>query len=1455
MNQKRGKTLLAWGMRVVTSMQTTPVLALLLASVVAAVLVPSALAKEYELLTTTLGSPGSGAGQMKEPEGVAVDGATHDVFVADTGNHRVDEFTEAGEFVRTWGKDVNKTKVGFGTPEEDDVCTQAEVEMGVECQAGASGKEAGEFEDANQIAVDEATGDVYVTDPGPLHSGFEADEREKEVSRIERFSSEGAYLGATEPAGTCKNTGETPPKCIGYVAFYGLRGVAVDPSGDLWVYDNDLFEEHKVGVQSGQVAEFDGTGKLAEAYNTERFTYPNRRYPSLGRGSLAIDPHGGLYLINENGAVSKWTAAKQELVENFGEEETSYAVAVNPSTGNVLIAKAVTEGNPTSRVELYKPYLEGESEPRPVETFPAASEPLSETYGIGVSGSSNDVFVSERGLGEVVVFGRTSGATPPIVETEAPTEVSLTALTLNGRVGPAGEKITACEFEYGPEEEEPGEYPHEAACSPAAPFTGVETVSAEITGLEEGHTYHYRLTATNEVPLSAWTPDRTVSTLSATVQPVVANEAASAVGPSEATVGAEIDPGGLPTTYWVQYVTKAQFESSGFAEAVEVPADASEKGGFGVGGGKEAQSVEVALNGLKAGEEYEFHFVAENNKETTEGSGAGFQTTGSTGASSSVPPDGRAYELVSNAPAAGTGVYTPSTALGSSDDAETPYLFEAEANAGAVAYVGEPASAAGNGAIGAGLGDTWLSKRTTGGWNTAIITPTRGEATSDFPGVDFQAFSGERLSQAIVQSSLQPVLAEDAPAECRQVLYTRDDVNDSYDPLFTAGSIPGPCGEGHPEFAGGTPGDSQVIFEDEASLVEGVGRATEVPPGHEGSHTGQSNGEATGEPCEFGCNLYDSRGGRLELVNRLPNGGGVATSATFGGLSDSNDASRADFSGAISSAGSRIFWTDTQAGANMEHVFVFENNESEKPVSREGPESYPAEYWTATPDGRYAYYTEGGELHRFNSEPEGGEPEREALTNGHGIVGIGDLRGRPQFKTGPEGESEEAEAEEVTSVAAASSFSVGLEIYGAGIVDGTRITNVDAAEHKLELSNPAYATASGIAITAGGSEVQGVIGVNTEGEDGTHVYFVANGVLTATGNPRGERPSQGDCTPPTNAEAENETCNLYVLHERELSFVATLSGVDDDVNIGENVSGGDWRPSLSERTAQVTPDGNYLVFESIRPVTGYDNLDEGTKQPVEEVFEYTATGGGQLTCVSCTPTGTRPGVIESRLSSLLTVSSSNTYMPRWVSKDGARVFFGTLQPLALRDDNGVGDVYEWEAPGEGSCTAQTSSVTGGCTYLISSGSSPYASIFVDASANGDDVFFTTRSDLVPSDRGEAIQLYDARQCTETAPCVQEAATPCTSAACQGTPSAPPTFSLVESTTITGTDDFSPAKPTRPPPAPTLAQKLEKALQRCRRDRAKRTRVMCEKRARKRYGATKKHGATKKRATSRPGGHG
>jgi hypothetical protein len=152
----------------------------------------------------------------------------------------------------------------------------------------------------------------------------------------------------------------------------------------------------------------------------------------------------------------------------------------------------------------------------------------------------------------------------------------------------------------------------------------------------------------------------------------------------------------------------------------------------------------------------------------------------------------------------------------------------------------------------------------------------------------------------------------------------------------------------------------------------------------------------------------------------------------------------------------------------------------------------------------------------------------------------------------------------------------------------------------------------------------------------------------------------------------------------------------------------------------------------------------------------------------------------------------DTYQPRWISEEGSRVFFDSTEPLVSQASNGLQDVYEWERDGAGSC--QTAE---GCIYLISGGTSTDISAFVDASSSGDDVFFVTRSQLVPQDGNEDDNLYDAHVGG-----VQPLASPaCTGTGCQGVPSAPPLFATPPSVTFSGVGNF-------PPPAPPAAVKLK-----------------------------------------------
>lgn len=279
-----------------------------------------------------------------------------------------------------------------------------------------------------------------------------------------------------------------------------------------------------------------------------------------------------------------------------------------------------------------------------------------------------------------------------------------------------------------------------------------------------------------------------------------------------------------------------------------------------------------------------------------------------------------------------------------------------------------------------------------------------------------------------------------------------------------------------------------------------------------------------------------------------------------------------------------------------------------------------------------------------------------------------------------------------------------------------------------------------------------VRGVTGASEDLSRIYFVSSNVIAGSG-----QNSEGD-------EAQAEKPNLYLVEGTTFKFIGTL--VEDDVGRKETGSGVfayDLTSTDSyERATRVTPDGSRIVFNSRAPLTGFDNTDPQSGKSAVEVFSYESTTG-ELVCISCNVSGARPsGVRELRLSyqfpfeiALRTNVMAAAWIPTWehplyasnvISEDGGRIFFNSNDALLPRDSNGAQDVYEWEAPGTGECDEGDAfffAENGGCLYLVSSGESAKESEFWEASPDGDDVFFTTESSLLPQDPG-SIDLYDAR---------------------------------------------------------------------------------------------------------------
>jgi hypothetical protein len=375
------------------------------------------------------------------------------------------------------------------------------------------------------------------------------------------------------------------------------------------------------------------------------------------------------------------------------------------------------------------------------------------------------------------------------------------------------------------------------------------------------------------------------------------------------------------------------------------------------------------------------------------------------------------------------------------------------------------------------------------------------------------------------------------------------------------------------------------------------------------------------------------------------------------------------------------------------------------------------------------------------------------------------------------------------------------------------------------------------------SEVLGNI-VGTD-ESGTHVYYVANGKLTPDA-------VQGDCPPdagPGGSFDGNSSCNLYVYDAatNETRLVAVISGRDFP-DWGGNAA------NLSELPARVSPNGNFLAFMSQRSLTGYDNRDAQSSKPDEEVYEYDLQTR-RVTCASCDPTGARPrGVFDNGSFPGMLIDRPRFWYQQWLAatvpgwtreqlevapyqsrylSSNGRLFFNGSDALVPQDTNGQFDVYEYEPEGTGGCGAGA-----GCLALMSSGQASTDSVFLDASNEGDDVFFLTTAKLSASDVDAALDVYDAHVCSPGAPCPAPSGTsgavPCDElSSCR--PAGAPAASAPAPPTL-GKGNVTPANPTVVKKRLTRAQLLARALRSCKKKRNVKHRKACIRRAKRRYGA-------------------
>jgi hypothetical protein len=509
--------------------------------------------------------PEAGFGSFERATGVAVDQASENVFVVDSGSE--------ANVVRVFGPeglaplgDAPAELPGLHAPFE---LNQEQIGVAIDNACFLSGKSG-----AACTSFDPSSGDIYMPN---VRGGGEVLEKFRlnashEYEYVCQFTGYGGLAGSA-----C----EAEPARSAATHFFHPIAAAVDSSGDVYVAD-----------QGGEaIYEFNAAGEEVAGPITGSFGAP---------GYLAVDASGDLFVIGGGYKVfelkHKTGGGLEPAVELVG-GASAYGIAVDPvhnllylDFGSYVSEYSLAGGNVTLLSE-----------------FGAGS--IAFSLGLGVNDATGDVYASDI-TGVAHIFGPALIA--PDTHTTSVTGLHPGVATLQGEVNPASDTlaVTTCEFQYGPGEVEPGSEPVYTASVPCSSTPGpgekFSVVSAQVSGLEIYLPYHYRLVSGNA---NGNTYGANQPFVSGKVPPVVDAEPgfASEVSQLSATLNGTIDPVGVPTSYHFAYGTTSAYGSVAPFPERYVASD------------RAAHAVSQTLVGLAPGTTYHYALVANSPGGTTTG--------------------------------------------------------------------------------------------------------------------------------------------------------------------------------------------------------------------------------------------------------------------------------------------------------------------------------------------------------------------------------------------------------------------------------------------------------------------------------------------------------------------------------------------------------------------------------------------------------------------------------------------------------------------------------------------------------------------------------------------------------------------------------------------------------------------------------------------------------------------
>src|SRR5215208_1570577 len=276
-------------------------------------------------------SVGSGDGQLKNPHSIDVDPFGY-VYVADSGNNRIQKFTADGKFITKWGSEgaengqfkglhevsvdpsgkfVYTVELGNHRIQKFTADGKFITKWGYEQTGGR-----GALRNPHQIAVD-SSGNLYLPDKGG--------------SEVLKFDSNGKLVTKWGSEGTDNSQFKTP------------HGVAIDSKDNIYITDMDNF----------RVQKFDNKGNFITKWRSEGLG--DGQFSQVTPGIDIDYPFDYVYIIDkENSVVQKFTADGKFITKwrsegnNDGQFKMPEDIAVNSKTGDVYITDT---GN--SRIQVF----------------------------------------------------------------------------------------------------------------------------------------------------------------------------------------------------------------------------------------------------------------------------------------------------------------------------------------------------------------------------------------------------------------------------------------------------------------------------------------------------------------------------------------------------------------------------------------------------------------------------------------------------------------------------------------------------------------------------------------------------------------------------------------------------------------------------------------------------------------------------------------------------------------------------------------------------------------------------------------------------------------------------------------------------------------------------------------------------------------------------------------------